>query len=101
MGHDFPVRGDGCWIAFFIIWRKQKARGLDTQETASPMAALRQKNIRRLSVFLMVAVSLSGPGGFLHRPESPISANGDRRHYHLHHLCHDLPGRVQASRTKA
>ncbi|HEV8618896.1 MAG TPA: hypothetical protein VGQ70_05320 [Candidatus Udaeobacter sp.] len=60
-GIIFPLAAIVCMIAFFTLRRRQKAHGSNTQEISSAVPAAKQKNIRRLSLFLMIVVSLSGP----------------------------------------
>jgi amino acid transporter len=50
-----------CWIAFFILRRRQKSSRSTSEDIASPPDPARQRNVRSLSLFLLIAVSLSGP----------------------------------------
>jgi len=50
-----------AWTAFFALRRKQKARASEPDQIVAPPSVSRQKNIMRLSLFLIVAVSLAGP----------------------------------------
>jgi Ca2+/Na+ antiporter len=48
-----------AWITFFALRRKQKARASEPEQIVLPPSLSRQKNIRRLSLFLIIAVSLA------------------------------------------
>lgn len=50
-----------CWITFFVLRRPQKSSRTTSEELASPPNPVRQRNVRLLSLILMIAVSLSGP----------------------------------------
>src|SRR6184192_2359405 len=50
-----------AWIAFFALRRKQKARASEPDQIVAAPSVSRQKNIKRLSLFLIIAVSLAGP----------------------------------------
>jgi hypothetical protein len=57
----FLVATTLCWIAFFISRRRQKSSRSTLEEMASPPDPARQRNVRLLSLFLLIVVSLSGP----------------------------------------
>ena len=50
-----------CWITFFVLRRPQKSSRSTSEEMASPPDPVRQRNVRLVSLILMIAVSLSGP----------------------------------------
>jgi preprotein translocase subunit YajC len=60
-GIIFPLAAIFCWIAFFVLRRRQKAHGSEPPAITSPVPAAKQKNIKGLSLFLIIAVTLSGP----------------------------------------
>jgi hypothetical protein len=57
----FLIATGACWVMFFVLRRRQKSSSSTSEETASPPNLVRQRNVRLLSLILMIAVSLSGP----------------------------------------
>jgi preprotein translocase subunit YajC len=58
----FLIVAGACWVGVFVLQRRQKSRRSASAEMASPPANLDQeRNLRWLSLILMIAVSLSGP----------------------------------------
>ena len=60
-GIIFPLAAIFCWIAFFVLRKRQQAHASESPAIIPPVPAAKQKNIKRLSLFLIIAVTLSGP----------------------------------------
>jgi len=60
-GIIFLLAGMLCWGTFFAWQRRQQAHGSEPPAITPPVSAAKRKNIKRLSLFLIIAVTLSGP----------------------------------------
>ena len=85
---------------FFVLRRRQKSSSSTSEETASPPNLVRQRNVRLLSLILMIAVSLFGSVvAPIHGHRPSVSSDGCCRHHYLHHVRYHLYHRVQTPDT--